>query len=227
MIVVVFIKTVFLKTVLLWIFVVNPSFLGKCSALEVRNTMFCRTTLPLVALYSCLTLAGCVGFSSERMSSSLRFRPIHELRDIAAVYSIQGDSQRGSSRVFSYALFGTYDFSATPDSVRFRSPTPSLLICEALSRGRVVASREMIQDRDFRIEGGAMRLLSDKTSGFGGEGRVGLEKTSTFIRLTESGDAVMTEKHSEVAMTLLVIPGASIDITDTVFTRLRADTAHD
>jgi hypothetical protein len=162
-----------------------------------------------------------VGFSSDRVSRQTRFREIVTPADIAAVYNNKGDSPRGGVRQLSYVLCERTSPSDTTDKVRFRSVPPSTLVCEALSKGRIVASRELVQDRDFRIAAGAMHINSTKAGTFLGEGVAGIEKLFTTLRLTESGDIVMTQRSSEAGMALLVVPMARVDTMDAVFKRVR------
>lgn len=175
----------------------------------------------ILAACFCLLLPGCVGFSSDRVSSETRFREIVTPADIAAVYTNRGGSPRGGVRQLSYVLCERTSPGDTTDKVRFRSVPPSTLVCEALSKGRIVASRELVQDRDFRIEGGAMHMTSTNTGTFLGEGVAGIEKLSTTLRITESGDIVMRERSSEAGMALLVVPIASSHTMDAVFKRVR------
>ena len=175
---------------------------------------------PTAALLLCVALPACVGVSSTRVPKSTRFRSITAPADIAAVYSSKPESPEGSSTGMTYRLFGTHSFSGTPDSVRFRSRPPSDLVCEALSGGRVVATRELMQGRDFRIEGGALHLTGGKAKGFAAEAMLGVEKHSTMIRLTDSGDAVVTSRDSEAAMALLVVPMARMDTREALFRRI-------
>lgn len=167
-----------------------------------------------------MALPGCVGVSATRVPKSTRFQSIVTPADIAAVYSSKADAAGGSSASMTYGIFGTHSFSGTPDSVRFRSRPPSDLICEAIAAGRVVATRELVQGRDFRIAGGALHLTGPKTKGFAGEAMLGVEKHATFIRLTDSGNAVVTQRHSEAAMALLVVPMARMDTEETIFPRI-------
>lgn len=180
------------------------------------------TAIRSILFAGCLSilLSGCVGFPVDKVPQNVRFRSISRLADIAAVYNNNGDSHRGGSRELSCAIFQTCSFPGKPDRVRFRSIPPSNLLCEALSRGRIVASRELVQDRDFRIEGGSLRLISAKAGTFLGEGVAGIEKRSTVLRVTEPGDVVMTQRFSEAGMALLVLPIARVDTMDTVFKRI-------
>jgi hypothetical protein len=41
------------------------------------------------------------------------------------------------------------------------------------------------------------------------------------LRLTESGDAMMTWRYSEAGLHLLVLPLAAVHITEAVFNRIR------
>lgn len=176
---------------------------------------------PVLAACFCLLLPGCVGFSSDRVSRETRFREIVTPADLAAVYTNKGESPRGGLRQLSYALCEGTSPSDTTEKVRFRSVPPSVLVCEALSRGRIVASRELVQDRDFRLEGGAMHFISTKAAAFLGEGVAGIERLSTTLRLTESGDIVLTQRSREAGMALLVVPVARVDTLDAVFRRVR------
>ena len=176
-----------------------------------------RATASFVVL---IALQGCVGFSSTKVPKSTRFRSITAPAELAGVYSSKSDSTERGSAGMTYGIFGTHSFPGTPDSVRFRSRPPSDLVCEALSGGRVVATRELVQSRDFRIEGGALHLTGEKTKGFAGEAMLGVEKHSTVIRLTDSGDAVVTQRHSEAAMALLVVPMARMDTQEALFRRI-------
>ena len=176
-----------------------------------------RTTVAFVVF---IALQGCVGVSSTRLPKSTRFRSITAPADIAAVYSSKSDSPKGSSAGIIYGIFGTHGFPETPDSVRFCSRPPSELVCEAISGGKVVATRELVHGRDFRIEGGALHLTGEKTKGFAGEAMLGVEKHSTVIRLTDSGDVVVTQRHSEAAMALLVVPMARMDTQEALFRRI-------
>ena len=172
-----------------------------------------------------IILSGCVGFSTEKVPRDTRFRSIGTPADIAAVYSNIGTSPSGGTRNLTYPIFGTDTFSATPDHIRFRSSSPLNLVCDALSGGRVVASRELAQDTDFRIAGGAMHLVSAKAKGFAGEGVLGVEKHSTVIRLTDAGDVVLTQRASEAGMALFVVPMARTDTMETLFRRIGSGAA--
>ena len=177
---------------------------------------------PTAALLLCVALPACVGVSSNRLPESTRFRSIAAPADLAAVYSAKSESKGSASSGMTYRIFGTYSFSGTPDSVRFSSRPPSGLVCEALSGGKVVATRELVQGRDFRITRGALHLTGAKAKGFAAEAMLGVEKHSTVIRLTESGDAVITQRNSEAAMALLVVPMARVDTSEALFRRIGA-----
>ena len=168
---------------------------------------------------ACILLPGCVGFSVDKMPRDTRFRAIATPNDIVGVYTNAGRSPSGGSRSLSFVIFETDAFSAAPDRIRFRSSSPFNLVCDALSGSRVVASRELLQDRDFRIAGGALHLAAGRAKGFAGEAMLGVEKRSTVFRLTDSGDAVLTQRDSEAGMALLVVPMARVDTIETVFQR--------
>ena len=177
---------------------------------------------PTAALLLCVALPACVGVSSTRVPESTRFRSITAPADIAAVYSSKDDHTGGGSGDMMYSMFGTYSFSRTPDSVRFRSRPPADLVCEALSGGSVVATRELVQGRDFRIAGGALHLKASKPKGVAAKDFLKVETRSTVIRLTDSGDAVVTQRHSQAAMAFFVFPAAIMDTDDALFRRIGA-----
>lgn len=176
----------------------------------------------IAAALFCSLLSGCVGFSSDRAPRSTRLRSIDKLTDIVGVYSDKGVSHRADSWSLSYFIFSGTVFSEEPDRVRFRSSAPLTLVCEAISKEQVVASCELVQDRGFRIKEGALHLLLGKAGVYQGEGVVvGIEKSTMVLRLTESGDAMMTWRYSEAGLHLLVLPLAAVHITEAVFKRIR------
>ena len=175
----------------------------------------------ILAAFICLLVPGCVGFSFDRVSNTTRFRDIVAPADLCGIYIDRGNSPGGGWRHLSQAICEDISPSAKADSIRFRSVPPSTLVCEARSQGRIVASRQLVQDRDFRIAHGALQIVSDKAGTFLAEGMAGVEKHATALRLTDSGDLVMTQRTSEAGMALLVIPMARTDTMDTVFKRVR------
>jgi hypothetical protein len=175
----------------------------------------------IIIAFACVLVSGCVGFSVDKMPRKTRFREISKPEDISAVFRNKGTVDDGASAPqLSSSIFPEINFSGTPDQIRFRNRPPSDLICEAISQGKVVASRELVQGRDFHIAGGGLQLVQKFPYSFLGEGVVGIEKYSLTLRLTESGDIVMMHRDSEVGMILFVLPMATVHAWDTVFKRV-------
>jgi len=170
---------------------------------------------------SALVLAGCVGSRSDRLPPDTRFRAITATADLRGDFSNQGTSaNREWHPLLSDVLFLPATLQEPPSAIRFSSPAPAVLRCEALVDARVVARRDFVEGRDFRLADGRLRLAG--TLGESGimEGGVGVSTEINRLGLTEQGDIVLTCTSSGAGLMLLVVPLAITAVEEARFERL-------
>jgi hypothetical protein len=178
----------------------------------------CR--IALIALAS-LALFGCWGITVDRLPEGTRFREITAVSDVTGVFENQGVSPSGEWRpLLTEVLFAQQKFADPPSQVRFESPAPTVLRCEAIHRGEVVAAKEIVAGRDFQLADGSVQLdrrliepaISAAGAGFGTE--------STCLRLNDAGDVVLVFRGGGVGLMLFVVPWGGVRKQEAIFKRV-------
>ncbi len=170
---------------------------------------------------SCLALLGCVGARTDRLPTEIRFRNILETADMFGVFRNQGRSSTGEWQpVLSDFLFPGVSFGEPPTEVRLGAGEPLSLKCEALLRGNVLAVRDLVERRDFRLDEGAISFGRKLDESGILEGGVAVSTEACVIRLTEMGDAVLSCHRSAVGLMLFVVPMATSVSEEAVFAKL-------
>lgn len=171
-----------------------------------------------------IMLSGCVFVHIQKPPQGISFRNIVKPADVAAVYSNAG-SKDGSGQALSRVLFpdSPYCDPEYPDRIRLQSRSDEVIRCEAICTGKVVRTRDLVRNEDFRISDGVIHLISRKKDLLATDievGVVGIEKKSETLRLTESGDILTTQRASSATMVLFVIPAGGVDSSFNVFKRI-------
>lgn len=171
----------------------------------------------------CLTPVACVGVQRDRLPQEARLRNIGAPADIAGVYNNEGASQSGEWHpLLSDLLFPGVVFSETPGQVRLGSEQQSVLTCEALLRGKVLAVRHLQQERDFYLADGGVQFDRKAIEPVLSAAGAGVGKTSSILRLTEQGDVVLTDKSGGVGLMLFVVPMVVSNAREALFKRIEA-----
>lgn len=187
----------------------------------IRNTIMRAILLCLAGTL----LPGCVLVSIQKPPPGTRFRDIAKPSDIAAVYNNFGKGKGGVGESLYDALFPDplYTCSDRPDQIRFQSRNHEVIRCESILGGKVVKVRDLVQNRDFRISGGAVHIIFRKDNALATDmeaGVVGVEKESATLRLTDTGDIVLTQSTISAAMVMFVVPAGGVGSVVSVFKRV-------
>jgi hypothetical protein len=157
----------------------------------------------------------------DRLPEETRFRDIRTAADVIGVFQNQGSSRSGEWRpLLSDVLFPGTSFSERPSEIRVSSEAPSVLRCEAMSQGKVLAVRNLVEGQDFRVVDGRLPLGRKFSETGVYETGAAIATETSVIRLTEKGDAVLSSRVSGVGLMMFFVPMAITTSEDALFERM-------
>jgi len=172
---------------------------------------------------TCFSLLGCVGIHQvDRLPEEVKFRYVQTTVDLNGVFRNEGVSQSKEWRpLLSDVFFSGIKFGEPPEEIRIGSPASSVLRCEAMSQGKVLAMADLELGKDFLLADGGVQLDRKLVDAMLDVTGVGVGVTSSVIRLSELGDAVLTNKVRAVGLMLFIWPMTVIQAQDAIFQRVK------
>lgn len=175
----------------------------------------------LFLVFACSLLLACIGANVDRLPEETRLREVTGTADLEGLYRNQGSSHSGEWHpLLSDLLFPGISFSETPDHIRLGSEEGSTLRCEAVSHGKVLAVRRLMQGEDFHVVDGAIDFDRKQVEPVVSVAGAGVGRESSTLRLTERGDAVLASKGGGVGLMLFVVPMAVSNAQEALFERI-------
>lgn len=169
-----------------------------------------------------LACAGCIATNSDRLAPETRFRPLSAVTELTGVFRNQGASRSGQWKpLLSDYLFPRARLTAPRAEIRFSVPTASHLRCEAVVDGTVVASRVLVEGRDFRLEDGCVRLADGLDEAGVMEGGIGITTEVSRLGLIDNGDMVLRCDGGGAGLMLFIVPMAVTGRVEAAFERIR------
>lgn len=170
---------------------------------------------------TCLILSGCVGVNVDRLPDETEFRDLASVSDICGTFRNQGTSQSGEwNPLLTDTFFPEGTFTEPPGEIRISNSKPSVLTVEALSQGTVLGACDLVPGQDFELGDGGLKLKRKLGELILNETGAGVGKESAVIRLTGTGNAVLTQKSGGVGLMLFIVPMAMGESQDAVFERI-------
>lgn len=177
---------------------------------------------PLLLACTCLSLLACVGANVDRLPEETRLRDVAGAADLAGLYANQGSSHSGQWHpLLSDLLFPGVAFSETPGQIRLGSEGGAALRCEALTHGKVLAVRTLLQGTDFHLIDGGVQFDQQLVEPVLSAAGAGVGRESSTLRLTERGDAVLVNEGGGVGLMLFVVPMAVRNAQEAIFERIQ------
>ena len=171
---------------------------------------------------TCLFFCGCVGVNVDRLPDETEFRDIQSVSDICGTFKNLGTSQSGDwNPLLTDTFFPEGTFTEPPGEIRISNAESSVLTVEAMSGGTVLATCNLVPDVDFEFVDGALKLKRKLGELVLNETGAGIGKESAVIRLTGTGDAVLTQKSGGIGLMLFIVPMAVGESQDAVFERIK------
>jgi len=158
----------------------------------------------------------------DRLPEEVKFRYVQTTVDLNGVFRNEGVSQSKEWRpLLSDVFFSGIKFGEPPEEIRIGSPASSVLRCEAMSQGKVLAMADLELGKDFLLADGGVQLDRKLVDAMLDVTGVGVGVTSLVIRLSELGDAVLTNKVRAVGLMLFIWPMTVIQAQDAIFQRVK------
>jgi|CXWL01.1.fsa_nt_gi hypothetical protein len=180
-----------------------------------------KNTIPFLAVVCLALLAGCV--ADNRIPSAERERKIVGLAELAGTYRNVGwcPALECDAAPLTDVLFPRKRFAQVPDKICVTLPGRKTVRCEALADGAVVAVREFVEGRDFRIEDGRIPISVGPAAGAASDSAsVGVGFKSKVLFLSSTGDVVLSTHSGGVGVFLMFLPYAGTGYDDSVYKRI-------